>query len=440
MSQHTDKVRAHPVWEIMRSLGAVIDQAAQRDADPSVVEDIERARAVLAFVGKRLDGIDPNLLIITMMGSISDQFVNTRNALQAYTTDGNLTHITNVQNYCDNVLGFAGQLHVILTPKEVRGLSQAVAEFRASLDAQQEHVRKSGTQLAGEMDTLRARVGDLATDVATQKTNLTNLSSEWQGQFATAQGNRATEFDAAQGKRTTEFDAAQSTRADSFQTAIDQYRTNVTEQKGEAEQALIAAKKRYRDDADQLHTEYEESAKELLARVVAVKGDVEAMAQVVTELGLTNGYLKTANHARTMAYVWQAVTMLSFGGLTWFAYRVFEAASQQGAVWQTIVGRIVVTLVIGLAAAYASKQGDKFFETDRRNRKRALELAALGPFIEPLEDTARAKFRMDIGDRTFGREEPLGVHGEASPTTLLHLVNSKEGKQILDLLTKLAEK
>jgi hypothetical protein len=82
-------------------------------------------------------------------------------------------------------------------------------------------------------------------------------------------------------------------------------------------------------------------------------------------------------------------------------------------------------------AAYAAFQADKFFEIERRNRKVALELEAIGPYLAPLPQEMQDKFRIDIGDRSFGREE-LGIGSRAtkSPASVIDVVlKSKDSRE-----------
>jgi len=53
MSQWTERITNHTVWQQMSALGPAIDSAvAREDIDPSKIDGIERVRTVLAFTGK----------------------------------------------------------------------------------------------------------------------------------------------------------------------------------------------------------------------------------------------------------------------------------------------------------------------------------------------------------------------------------------------------
>jgi hypothetical protein len=78
-------------------------------------------------------------------------------------------------------------------------------------------------------------------------------------------------------------------------------------------------------------------------------------------------------------------------------------------------------------------------ETERRNRKLALELEAIGPFLAPLPEDKQQQFRLELGARTFGREErPLGRRGDKSPATLVDaLLSSKDfNKVVTEIVAK----
>ena len=100
--------------------------------------------------------------------------------------------------------------------------------------------------------------------------------------------------------------------------------------------------------------------------------------------------------------------------------------------YQGFATRVFLSITFGIFAAYAAKQASRFFETESRNRKLALELEALGPFIEPLEKSDQDKFRVQIGDRSFGvnDHESYRVKDE-DPVTLAGWLKSKDGIEAL---------
>jgi hypothetical protein len=60
MSQWTDRVNNHPVWQPLNSLGSILDQAVGREGiDTDGVTAIERVRAILLHAQSRFGSVDP---------------------------------------------------------------------------------------------------------------------------------------------------------------------------------------------------------------------------------------------------------------------------------------------------------------------------------------------------------------------------------------------
>ena len=92
---------------------------------------------------------------------------------------------------------------------------------------------------------------------------------------------------------------------------------------------------------------------------------------------------------------------------------------------------------MGLFAAYSASQADRYMEAERRNRKLALELEAVGPYLAPLPEDRQQEFRLALGDRTFGREEQGFGRRDKSPATVIDmLMKSKEFREFITEVAK----
>jgi hypothetical protein len=67
-------------------------------------------------------------------------------------------------------------------------------------------------------------------------------------------------------------------------------------------------------------------------------------------------------------------------------------------------------------------------------------LEAIGPYLAPLPVEDQNKFRIQIGERSFGQEEVGNAPGDKSPATMLAPLSSKEGKQLLEFLIDIAKR
>jgi len=129
--------------------------------------------------------------------------------------------------------------------------------------------------------------------------------------------------------------------------------------------------------------------------------------------------------------------------LIFFAYQIAlgRPADDPTRFYQGLATRIFLSITVGIFAAYAARQADKASIAERRNRKLALELEAVGPYIADLPTDMQNKFRIDLGDRSFGVPEVDGKGGENSPSpaTLIDLLKSKEGKDLVAEVVKVVQ-
>jgi hypothetical protein len=269
----------------------------------------------------------------------------------------------------------------------------------------------------------------MSSELVAERQRLSQLTSDHQGQFSTSQETRAREFT-----------DAQASRQDKFGTVIADYSQKLIEQNAEFTQEREAAVRGYDEDASALKTKYSDAAQKTLDDIARHRREVEKLVGVIGNLGVTSGYVKAANQARVTMWIWQSVTVASLGGLIIVAYKAFLPLVQGTFTWEGLVGRVFLSLTVGVLAAYAASQADKFLEMERRNRKFALELEAIGPYLAPLSPESQEKFRVDMGERSFGQDDHgLGKRLEKSPATVVDvLLKSKEFRAFITDLVRAA--
>jgi hypothetical protein len=181
-----------------------------------------------------------------------------------------------------------------------------------------------------------------------------------------------------------------------------------------------------------------------LKEIEGKKRDVEKLTGVIGNLGVTSGYLTAAKSAGRQKWFWQVTTLVSLGAMIVIAVYAF-LPELKGSVdvstahpgtdnthlpfsWAGFAARVVITLTVGVLAAYARSQADKNSESERRNKKLALELEAIGPYLAPLPIERQNDFRIAVGDRSFGRDDVVPVSKSGSPANLFELTAEQLGK------------
>ncbi len=488
MSQWTDRILNHSVWQHMAALGPTINRAiAREDIDPLSIDGLERIRVILTFTGKRLAGADPQLVQLGSLDGMANALQSTLSEIEEFINNGNIGHVNNANSHADNILVHlptinypfvaddwislrdSGVLYretleqnlirgnelLSKTRADVTQLEQRISEltalasdecakftalasnFQSQFATTQENrnlefaqqVDAAISQIKSDAAAVQQRLSELATEIGTERTRLTSLASEFQSQFSTAQETR-----------NREFADVQSNRQEKFNVLITEYNQRLSEQNAEFSKQRDTAFQDYETNVAALNTKYAESAAIILNQIEQHKQDVEKLVGVIGNLGVTSGYLKTANYARTMTWIWQGVTVAAMAGIIYVAAKAFIPLVQGSFSWEGFAGRVFVSLTVGVLAAYAAAQADKYIQVERQNRKLALELEAIGPFLAPLPLDKQEEFRLEMGNRSFGRDEiGLGRKNDKSPASLVDLlVKSKEFREFVAEIVKAA--
>jgi hypothetical protein len=317
-------------------------------------------------------------------------------------------------------------------------LREAGATYRSSLDeatkAYRDAVDTHTQQMGQVIDKLRSqvteaakRVSDMTAEAAAERARLTSLTSEFQAQFSTAQDTRSKEYN-----------EAQASRQERFGGVVAEHTKSLAEQSAEYTKQREADARLYQDHVTSMKTRYEASATALLEDITRRKEGVEKLVGVIGNLAVTSGYLRAANHARWSTWIWQFVTVAAMGGVIIVAWKAFIPLVAGTFSGESFAGRVFVSIAVGVLAAYAASQADKYARVEGHNRKLALELEAIGPYLSSLPTEKQEALRVQIAERTFGQPDSFG--GEKSPASIVDvLLKSAEFRDLITSIIKAAK-
>jgi len=520
MSQWVDRIRGHRVWGLLESIGPVIDKALERESlNADAIDSLERLRAILAFCGKRLAAADPVFVFPSVVEALAVALTTLKTHVDTFIANGDVAQLNAANVQADNTLANLVSVLGPATSDDLTIISGAAASYRATLEKYLKDALTVQQALTERAQANEAKIAAIETALTAEQQRLASLVTEQNSEFSKAQDKRASDFSAAQNEQLSKFSAATaefqtqfSAGQDSRNTAFSEFQrvasekvttllTDYTSQLSDHDKAYVEKEKTaavtYKNNLLQLQDNYSNTAAEILGQIEAHKKKVEDLVGVIGNLGVTSGYLKAANHARWMLYIWQVITIFALGCLIGVAFlvafpnlvvhpnqnsvmqdanivgqsvvdaRQAEARVNEGKVdsnkatnakkpeanssvpaismptsdtdfYHGLATRIFLALTFGIFAGYAGRQASHFMEAEKKNRKLALELEALGPFIEPLKQEDRDKFRVQVGDRSFGvpDNDGGGRRNEDDPVTALAIMKSKEIQEFVTNLVK----
>lgn len=490
MSQWDKRISDHAIWTELKTTGEAVDRALTRDGiSAESIAGIERLRIILTLCGKRLASVDPILIDPRIPAGLNKHLVTARTELDAFVGDGNVEHISTANVHGDEILPILGDIPTPVDSEEITLINSAVTVFRKAVHDHLQATLAKQNEIDAAISTNSEKLASLTATVDREQQRLATLLTDYQTQFSSAQDKRASDFSTAHTDQQTKFAAAMSEQQSQFSSEqdsrkaafgnssleyqekftqlISDYSQRLKDQESDFAKKADAQAKEHMDDLESLKSDYESKAAMLLVDIQQHKKDVEDLVGVIGNLGVTSGYLKVANHARVMQYLWQLLTVAALGGLIYVASLVAfprERATPDIQLTQTqspsekveakaapadpkkaemiaslssvvpkakyeyeflegFASRLFLSIAFGIFAAYAARQASHFSETEQKNRKRALELEAFGPFIEPLDKADKDKFRLEIGERSFAVPDH-GPHklSETEPVTAPALV------------------
>ena len=496
MNQWDERIRTHPVWDAMKTLGPTIDGAlATEEIATETVAGLERIRTVLAYCGKRLAAADPRITNPQPLDAIASSLGLAQSELAAFPSDKNPQHVATANTAADAILLSAAQLLGAPSPEELGELVATVTQYRtttqdaltdakeqiqhfkstfdqnlATLNSKSEQslsqltsrLEDSAKTLTATAESIQTSLNTLSDSIKAEQQKIAQIVSDQQGQFSTAQEARGKEFteglrlanenyaklateyqsqfSAAQEARSKEYTAAELARQNKHAELMTEFNKKLAEQDAEFMKDRTAFVATSKADFARLVSEYEENAGKVLEDIQEKEKYVEKLVGVIGNLGVTSGYLRIANQARMALWMWQAATIASLVTLSIIAYKTLGVLDGGHGVfsWEGFAARALVLISLGVIAAYSGAQADKLFGEERRNRKLALELEAIGPYLAPLPIEEQNKFRLQVGEQSFGRELDLHVHRK-SPVSIIDLLKSKETKEIAKVLVEIAK-
>lgn len=400
MSEYATRIRSHPIWERLRALRAQLESIEVRAEDGAGVSaDLSRLRTVMDTVEGRLQAADPILLFPGPLDSMDTHIQNATSEIGSFQSNRNRTHVSNANTQLDSLLAYSAQLGLSAGPTAPEGVA-AIEAVRAQAEQALNGLLKREKALAAQLAKLQEAAAATNTEVTAQKGRLDTAIAEYQTQFSAAEATRQQQATEALKNHTQRLDQAltdaQRRLQESTQDASKRLETMLQE--------ALAKSSQQRD-------ELSSGAEVVLESLTEMRQKAENLLHVIGSTGMAGEYQKVANFGRKATLIWQGIAGVAMIGLVVFA--ILTYAATQGAekiLWGGVAARAFVTITFGILAAYAARQGDRYSDTESRNRRYQLELSSLDPYLANLPEETQHKVKVDIAMKLFGNAsaDPTG--------------------------------
>ncbi|PPU94275.1 hypothetical protein [Xanthomonas albilineans] len=370
--------------DAMNSVSAILSTT---EGDAVRSSQLMHMRSLIEYVQSRLQSTDLSLALSASLDNVDGSINTALGELNSYQVNGNVGHLTNATNNLFNALRHADELPLPMALMGETYPAQAVESLRASaeqaliaLGSTHETIRRDFAQLQG-------KVASLTQQVENQNTRLDKAMADQQGIFQKAQEDRLT--------------------------------TNA------AAMAELAEK------AQGFRNQLSQDASGVISEIEHMRDQARDLLQIIGNTGMAGEYTKTANRSLWVTWAWQVIAVLSLLALVCFAFHAYSAITDMAADISHILGRVFVAATFGVLAAYASRQADQANRIEERNRRYALVLSSIDPYLANLEPEQRTAVKIDLAKNLF--TQPVGEPGAVTDGNFDG--NAKDFMQLLIQLT-----
>lgn len=389
-----EEYEAQAAWTTLGTLQGLLEKDLRPDADDERYA-VRRLHSVAEFVDA-LREVDPTLVEPAALSDVNTHLTQIVNHLNAYTSDmdANKAHLSAAATQVTSVMTSVRQQFPTWIPDEAtRAAKAASTRYKNALDAEAE-------RLVEMVDDLKAQLADAHTQRQDDQTAASERLDELQQQITSAEteiGTLTTKLSAQIDTQRTAFEAEATQRSAAFKEA-EQLRE--TAEADRVERAVEAARK--------AREQQETDAASLLAKLETYKTQAASLVDTTSRHAIAGEYGTWSSHQARAAFWWTVVAVVigvgTVGGLI-FAVKSAADDSIQFTVYKTSIS------IIGLiVAGYAARQAAEHRREERTAKRLALDLAALGPFLEQVTDPG--DLRSEIARRVFVPERAAGTDSE----------------------------
>lgn len=433
MSIHTDKIINHSVHTNLTNLENTLFIIENMEGKPpAVVETIARIVQVKENFAISLRHCNENLVSISWLEEASKSLVNIANTLNNYKANKDANYLlNNTSTSLDVLLTCSTKLNCVKSTQNLRGVTASVNQYIRVLDLHQEEYHRKFVSLENKIteleDTIKnddttskQNLKELQNSIASEKQRLDKLATSYQEQMATDKKafiEQSKTFDES-------FKLTQQKQQETFTLGMERcIEKNETLAKSYKEQIdnITKRNKNLVDDYSLKFNEYEEQVKNIVG--------------VVNTNMFSYKYKEVADDAHKRAKFWHAVAVVLMIAVGAFAVYAFIITVNEDTSWVKLIAKIFATTTLVTGAAYAARQASKQEKVERYARKIEMELVAIDPFIQSLDESSRSQIKEEISRKIFGNADSMEISNKDEAYTAMDKLTTIES-----LLMKVIEK
>jgi hypothetical protein len=382
------------ISEVEQRLSNLDPDAADR-AQNSVPGGPERLGAVLEFATTVIGAADPELISQSQISQVAETLDHLEDRIQRFVAAE--FEWPEVDGATDTLLDrLSAWPHAGgIPPAEVK---EAASRFRRSAGMLLANIESDLTGVRDQVGEQQERAVEL--QAASEKAIA--AADEQVGTLTSTIDEQKARLEEALKSNSEQFTDSQERRVEKFGEQETELQGRIAAVEGEAKQTFQEAEARY----SQQMREAEERVQDHL-------DEAERIVGAIATTGTIGGFQQEANRQKSTADLLRNLALgaavVAAGIAIW---GVIHHATNSDSNATDLGAKALASFVIFGIAGYLATQSGKHRDREERARRRELELAAFGPFIDDLPEEKQQLLKENLAERIFGHEPPSSSGGE----------------------------
>lgn len=425
--------------QALDSLIISIDTALEVNGDLLQEEAYEKFKGlqrkidnILIYAKTRLESCPPVLLHPSHLKQIEDITENIIASISSYISNKNIVHLHNevrdqyLPNFIINIQSkIPSIVHEVDAAKFTNVAQNAIEEIRLksanvaqAFRNEQAGLDRQFAELKSKKDSLEKALEDFQSewdsDIQKQKETIAELQFDLKSSIEELKETLAEEeknIVALNGAFGEEFQVAEKERATKALSALNDFKSSTKEALGDfkAEKNDVLANLR-----NELRKYNEVDAPELLASLESQKQKAKKLLGMIGGATMADGYNKTANKEEVLANRFR-----NYAGCLWVVAAIATGwlIHSLGADPTTgkVLARVASVIILAAPATYMTIESRGHRLEERRNRRYAVEMMALDPYLSSLDDETKKKKIEVLTSHYFGNFEQQNLENGKMP-------------------------
>lgn len=353
---------------------------------------LRRVERVVELVEWTLTNVDHRLVPEPTLTELGQRLGNTSSELSTWeAAEGDEQLATNAMSEIDHVLIALGSIPIAESIDEARtevnSLRGYIGDSQAQVDAAIADVQDRFDAIT---QSTKTKVDELATAVGATQDRLPGLQEKLDG-LETAIGEQRSQTSQLTSDFQAQFSQSQESRLTSFDELLESQRT--------ASQKLL---EEFREESSKEQVEFRERATTTIEDLEDLKARAAELVGVVANTGTAGGYKIVATEQRRQAN-WMRLLTIVFGLAAVGISISFFWTDPHDKEWIQLFARLAVATALGGLATYTARQSADHRERELVAKKIQLELASLDPFLVNLPQERQENIKADIALRLYAQ-------------------------------------